>query len=58
VLYGAILDEIEAADYPVLHRRVSVPNRRRLAVAVPGLARALVARATNGVRKPSPGRGA
>jgi 15-cis-phytoene synthase len=43
-LYRAILDEIEAADYDVLHRRVAVPNRRRAAVAVPGLARALVAR--------------
>jgi phytoene synthase len=44
-LYQGILDEIEAADYDVLHRRVAVSNRRRAAVAVPGLARALVARA-------------
>jgi 15-cis-phytoene synthase len=44
-LYEAILDEIEAADHHVLHRRVSVPARRRAAVALPGLARALVARA-------------
>jgi 15-cis-phytoene synthase len=44
-LYRGILDEIEAADYDVLHRRVAVPNRRRAGVAVPGLARALVARA-------------
>ena len=44
-LYGGILDEIERAGYDVLHRRVAVPNRRRAAVAVPGLARALVARA-------------
>jgi phytoene synthase len=43
-LYQAILDEIEAADHHVLHRRVAVPNRRRLAVAVPGLARAVAAR--------------
>jgi 15-cis-phytoene synthase len=43
-LYRGILDEIEAADYPVLHRRVSVPRRRRVAVALPGLARALAAR--------------
>jgi 15-cis-phytoene synthase len=43
-LYSGILDEIEAADYHVLHRRVTVPNRRRVAVAVPGLARALWAR--------------
>jgi phytoene synthase len=44
-LYQGILDEIEKADYDVLHRRVAVPNRRRAAVAVPGLGRALVARA-------------
>lgn len=43
-LYGGILDEIEAADYHVLARRVSVPNHRRLAVALPGLGRALLAR--------------
>jgi 15-cis-phytoene synthase len=45
-LYRGILDEIAAADYQVLDRRVAVPNSRRLAVALPGLARALVARAT------------
>ncbi|PXY19613.1 phytoene/squalene synthase family protein [Prauserella muralis] len=39
-LYSAILDEIVAADYAVLHRRVVVPNRRRLPVA----ARALLTR--------------
>jgi 15-cis-phytoene synthase len=44
VLYGGILDEIVAADYDVLHCRVSVPVRRRLAVALPGLARAQLAR--------------
>ncbi len=44
-LYQGILDEIERADYDdVLHRRVSVPNRRRAAVALPGLARAMTAR--------------
>jgi 15-cis-phytoene synthase len=43
-LYRSILDEIEAAGYDVLHRRVAVSNRRRVAVAVPGLARALAAR--------------
>ncbi|MEU4740643.1 phytoene/squalene synthase family protein [Actinosynnema sp. NPDC023658] len=46
VLYREILDGIAAADYQVLDRRVVVPTPRRLAVAVPGLARALVARAT------------
>ncbi|MGH3767381.1 MAG: phytoene/squalene synthase family protein [Pseudonocardiaceae bacterium] len=43
-LYGGILDEIEAADYHVLARRVAVPRHRRLAVALPGLSRALLAR--------------
>jgi 15-cis-phytoene synthase len=43
-LYGGILDEIERADYQVLDRRVSVPMRRRLAVAAPGLLRAARAR--------------
>ncbi|WP_165436496.1 phytoene/squalene synthase family protein [Amycolatopsis suaedae] len=38
-LYEGILDEIVAADYHVLHRRVVVPNRRRLAVALPSLVR-------------------
>ncbi|MBO0868716.1 MAG: phytoene/squalene synthase family protein [Micromonosporaceae bacterium] len=32
-LYGGILDEVERAGYDVLGRRVTVPNRRRLAVA-------------------------
>lgn len=54
-LYRGILDEIERADYHVLHRRVAVPDRRRAAVALPGLARALVARTA---RTPSPARGA
>ena len=44
-LYRGILDQIEAADYDILNRRVSVPRRTRLAVAVPGLVRALAARA-------------
>jgi 15-cis-phytoene synthase len=44
-LYRGILDEIEAAGYAVLHRRVAVPTRRRAAVAVPGVVRALAARA-------------
>lgn len=44
-LYGGILDEIEAAGYDVLSRRVAVPTRRRLAVALPGLGRAVLARA-------------
>ena len=43
-LYRGILDEIEAAGYDVLHRRVAVSTRRRAAVALPGLARALAAR--------------
>jgi phytoene synthase len=32
-LYGGILDEVERAGYQILHRRVRVPNRRRLGVA-------------------------
>ncbi len=39
-LYGGILDEVEAADYRVLDRRVRVSGPRRARVAVPGLARA------------------
>jgi 15-cis-phytoene synthase len=35
-LYEAILDEIVDVDYDVLNRRVSVGNRRRLAVAARG----------------------
>ena len=43
-LYGGILDEIEAAGYDVFSHRVKVPRRRRLAVALPGLSRAVVMR--------------
>lgn len=41
VLYADILDEIERSGFRVLDRRVTVPQRRRLAVALPLLARAL-----------------
>ncbi|MCK9876084.1 phytoene/squalene synthase family protein [Frankia sp. Ag45/Mut15] len=44
VLYRAILDEVERADYQVLDQRVSVAMRRRLAVAGPALVRAHRAR--------------
>lgn len=44
VLYGGILDAVEDADYQVLDRRVSVPLRRRLRVALPALVRARRAR--------------
>ncbi len=44
-LYQGILDEIEAADYDVLHRRVAVPGGRRARVALSALARAGLARA-------------
>jgi 15-cis-phytoene synthase len=40
VLYGGILDAVERADYQVLDRRVAVGIPRRLAVALPALARA------------------
>ena len=43
-LYGGILDEVERADYQVLARRVQVPLRRRLAVALPAATRARRAR--------------
>ncbi len=59
-LYGGILDEITAADYDVFTARAVVPTRRRLAVALPQLARARMARApvNREVRWPSPGRAA
>jgi phytoene synthase len=44
VLYRAILDAVEGADYRVLHRRVSVGGAHRLRVALPALARAQAAR--------------
>lgn len=43
-LYGGILDEVERADYQVLTGRVVVPGRRRAAVALPALVRAVSAR--------------
>lgn len=39
-LYGGILDAVERAGHQVLDRRVAVPLRRRLRVAVPALVRA------------------
>jgi phytoene synthase len=53
-LYGGILDEVEKADYQVLSRRVSVPNRRRAAVALPALARAVLARREAALWHPAP----
>lgn len=44
-LYGRILDLVESADCDVLSHRVVVSNGRRLAVALPALARAVFARA-------------
>ncbi|MEO6205872.1 MAG: phytoene/squalene synthase family protein [Mycobacteriales bacterium] len=43
-LYGGILDEVVKADYQVLGQRVSVSKGKRLAVAGPGLLRAVRAR--------------
>ena len=43
-LYGGILDAVEKADYQVLDRRVGVPLPHRLAVALPALVRARLAR--------------
>jgi len=45
LLYAAILDAIEAADYRVLDRRVRVGRATRLRVAAPALVRARLARA-------------
>ena len=45
-LYRGILDEIVAADYAVLGRRVVVPTHRRLRIAAPSLIRAWASRAT------------
>ena len=44
VLYGGILEQVRDAGYDVLGRRVSVPLRRRAAVAGPALVRARRAR--------------
>ncbi|MFD0312930.1 phytoene/squalene synthase family protein [Streptomyces flavalbus] len=44
VLYGGILDAVADAGYPVLHRRVVVPRRRRAVVAADGAARVAAAR--------------
>ncbi|MGW2278619.1 phytoene/squalene synthase family protein [Streptomyces sp. NPDC001770] len=44
VLYGGILDAIEADGYAVLHRRAVVSRARRATVALDGLVRALAAR--------------
>jgi phytoene synthase len=51
-LYSGILDEIEAAGYDVLGHRVTVPGRRRLAVVLPGLSRALVIRTLTSASTP------
>ena len=39
-LYAGILDQVERADYDVLSRRVTVPIRTRVRVAVPAVVRA------------------
>jgi phytoene synthase len=49
-LYGEILDAVEAADYRVLDRRVSVGPRRRVEVVLPGLARAWCSRLSSSSR--------
>ncbi len=52
-LYGGILDEVERADYAVLGSRVRVGPARRIAVAGPGLARAMATRRR--LRRTTPG---
>lgn len=44
VLYAEILDEVEISGFRVLDRRATVPRHRRLAVALPLLARTLTVR--------------
>ena len=44
ILYSEILDEVEKNGFRVLDRRATVPRRRRLAVALPQLARAAMLR--------------
>ncbi|MGW0119882.1 phytoene/squalene synthase family protein [Streptomyces sp. NPDC003327] len=51
VLYREILTVIEKEGYAVLHRRAVVGARRRAAIALPGLARALAARGTGRGRR-------
>ncbi len=48
ILYCGIVDAVEALDYEVFARRATVSTQRRLAVAVPAAARALVARQVHG----------
>ncbi|OEV12201.1 phytoene/squalene synthase family protein [Streptomyces nanshensis] len=48
VLYRAILDEIEAAGYAVMHRRAVVPRRRKARALVPALARTAALRVRAG----------
>ncbi|MFI1932937.1 phytoene/squalene synthase family protein [Streptomyces sp. NPDC020330] len=59
VLYSGILDAIEADGYAALHRRAVVPRRRRAAVALDGLARAVAVRTVGRrrERQVSPARG-
>ncbi|MFD4234625.1 phytoene/squalene synthase family protein [Streptomyces sp. NPDC058542] len=54
VLYSGILDAIESDGYAAVHRRAVVPRRRRAAVALDGLVRAVAAR-TGGRRRKSDG---
>ena len=48
VLYCGIVDAVEAIDYDVFNQRATVPNRRRIAVALPAWRRARRARRTFG----------
>lgn len=52
-LYAGILDAVEAADYRVLDRRVSVSSRQRLSVFLPALARARRARRSHQIHQAS-----
>ncbi|MGK5497837.1 phytoene/squalene synthase family protein, partial [Streptomyces sp. URMC 125] len=55
VLYGGILDRIEAIGHAVLHRRAVVPRRRRAAVVLGGAAGIAVSRVRGALTGDLPG---
>ncbi len=54
VLYRAILDEIEKADYAIIHRRTVVPRGRRARAVLPALARIVALRTRHALHAPLP----
>jgi len=51
ILYCGIVDEVERIDYEVFDRRATVPLTRRIAVAAPAWAQAVIARRTRPARR-------